>query len=125
MLAALAQRGVKLAIVTNKLERLAVKLFAELGLTDHFYTIIGGDTLGPGRAKPKPDLLHLMVERSGLPSPRAAYVGDTTFDTYAAQAAAIPCVAVSFGFRDRPAQDLGADAVIDHFGELVGALEKL
>lgn len=125
MLTALVERGVKLAVVTNKLERLAVKLFAELGLTDHFYTIIGGDTLGPGRAKPKPDLLHLMVERSGLAAPRPAYVGDTTFDTGAAQAAGIPCVAVSFGFRDRPAQDLGADVVIDHFGDLVDALEGL
>ena len=125
MLAALADRGVHLAIVTNKLEHLAQKLFAELGLSHHFYTIIGGDTLGPSRAKPAPDLLHLMIERAPLPAPRAAYVGDTYFDTQAAQAAHIPCVAVTFGFSDRPVADLGADAMIDHFDDLVGALEKL
>jgi phosphoglycolate phosphatase len=49
MLDDLAGRGVKLAVVTNKMEHLARKLFAHLGLTDRFYTIIGGDPLGPGR----------------------------------------------------------------------------
>jgi phosphoglycolate phosphatase len=69
MLDTLDARGVKLALVTNKLEHLARRLLGELGLTERFYTIIGGDTLGPGRAKPAPDLLHLMVERSGLTAP--------------------------------------------------------
>lgn len=123
MLDALASRGVRLALVTNKLERLAVELLAQLGLTDRFYTIIGGDTLGDGRAKPKPDLLLEMVARGQ--GGRAAYVGDTTYDTRAAQAAGIPCVAVSFGFNDLPADQLGAVAVIDHFDQLVPTLQSL
>jgi phosphoglycolate phosphatase len=123
MLDGLAQRGVKLAVVTNKLERFAVKIFKDLGLTSRFYTVIGGDTLGPGRSKPRPDLLNLMLERAG--GGRAAYVGDTTYDTGAAAAAGLPCVAVSFGFNDRPPFDLGAAAVIDHFDELIPALERI
>ncbi|MBU6269451.1 MAG: HAD-IA family hydrolase [Sphingomonadales bacterium] len=126
MLDDLAARGVKLAIATNKLEELAVKLLDELGLTSRFYTIIGGDTLGPGRAKPKPDMLHEMVARAGLgPSARAAFIGDTTYDTHAARAAGLPCVAVSFGFNDLPPAELGADAVIDHYDQLVPVLETL
>ena len=108
----------------DKLERLAARLMAELGLTERFYTIIGGDTLGPGRAKPKPDLLHEMLARAPREG-RAAYVGDTTFDTGAARAAAIPCVAVSFGFNDLPPHELGADAVINHFDQLVPVLARL
>lgn len=123
MLDALAARGVKMAVVTNKLERFAVRIFAELGLSSRFCTIIGGDTLGPGRAKPRPDLLELMLERAG--GGRAAYVGDSTYDTRAAAAAGLPCVAVSFGFNDLPVQQLGAAAVIDHFDELVPALAAL
>ncbi|MBO9517005.1 MAG: HAD-IA family hydrolase [Porphyrobacter sp.] len=123
MLKGLAVRGVKIAVVTNKLERLAVKIFAEMGLSHHFFTVIGGDTLGPGRAKPKPDLIELMLERAG--GGRAAFVGDTTYDTGAAAAAGIPCVAVSFGFNDRAPHDLGATAVIDHFDELIPALERI
>lgn len=125
MLDALDARGVKLALVTNKLEHLARRLLGELTLTERFYTIIGGDTLGPGRAKPAPDLLHLMVERSGLPAPRVAYVGDTSYDTRAAHAAHLPVVAVSFGFTDAPLQMLNPNAIIDHFDELVPALQGL
>jgi phosphoglycolate phosphatase len=123
MLDGLAARGVKLAMVTNKLEALAVKLFAELGLTERFFTIIGGDTLGPGRGKPKPDLIEEMLRRAG--GGRAAFVGDTTFDTGAARAAGLPCVAVSFGFNDVPVDELGASAAIDHFDELIPTLERL
>ena len=123
MLDDLVSRGVKLALVTNKLEHLAVKLLRELGLADRFYTIIGGDTLGPDRAKPRPDLLLEMVARGG--GGRAAYVGDSSFDTGAAAAAGIPCIAVSFGFNDRPPEELGAAVVIDHFDALVPALLTL
>lgn len=126
MLDALAAHGVKLAVVTNKLESLAVRLLDELGLSPRFYTIIGGDTLGPGRSKPQRDLLDEMIARAGgTGAPRAAYVGDTTFDTLAARAAGLPCVAVSFGFNDLPPHELGAAAVIDHFDELVPALARI
>lgn len=124
MLDTLDARGVRIAVVTNKLERFAKKIFAELGLTDRFYTVIGGDTLGPGRAKPQPDLLHLMLERAGGVG-RAAYVGDTTYDTRAAAAAGLPCVVVDFGFNDMPPAEMGAAAVIGHFDQLVPALERI
>lgn len=123
MLDALASHGVQVAVVTNKFERLARRLLDELRLSQRFFTIIGGDTLGPGRAKPAPDLLHEMVARSS--GGRAAFVGDTTYDTEAARAAGMPSVAVSFGFNNVPVADLGADAVIDHFDELVPVLGRL
>ncbi|WP_156841437.1 HAD-IA family hydrolase [Novosphingobium aquimarinum] len=123
MLRTLAELDVRAAVVTNKLEHLARRLLNELQLTDRFFTIIGGDTLGPGRAKPKPDLLNEMVARAG--GGRAAFVGDTTYDTGAASAAGVPCVAVSFGFCDAPPAELGASAVIDHFDQLVPALRRL
>ena len=120
MLDALKDRGVRLAVVTNKPHHLAVRLFDELNLSHRFACIIGG---GTHPLKPAPDALHAMVAQCG--GGRAAYVGDTTFDTGAAQAAGMPCVAVSFGFNDRPAHDLGADAVIDHFDALIPALSRL
>jgi phosphoglycolate phosphatase len=127
MLDGLAQRGVRLAVVTNKLEALAVQVLGELGLASRFYTIIGGDTLGPGRAKPARDQLDEMIARADGEngSLRAAYVGDTTYDTRAAEAAGLPSVAVSFGFNDLPPHELGASAVVDHFDELIPVLEML
>lgn len=121
MLSALEAQGVKIAVVTNKPETMALKLFEELGLLHRFACVIGGQAGFP--LKPAPDSLVAMVERCG--GGAAAFVGDTTFDTRAARAANLPSVAVSFGFCDAPVQDLGADAVIDHFDALIPALARL
>ena len=123
MLDALAARGVKLAVVTNKIERLTLALFDALGLSSRFFTIIGGDTLDVERRKPRPDMLDEMVRRCG--GGRAVYVGDSSFDTRAARAAGLPCVACSFGFNDLPVAELGASVVIDHFDQLLRVLEGL
>ena len=123
MLDELAARGVKVAVATNKKEALAVRLLEELGLLSRFVTVIGGDTLGPGRAKPAPDMIHEYIARSG--GGPSAFVGDTTFDIGAARAAGVPAIAVSFGYNDLAPHDLGADAVIDHFDALIPALLRL
>lgn len=120
MLDALAAAGTKLAVVTNKREPMTRLLFDALGLTARFSCIIGA---GRYPLKPAPDALHAMVAQSG--GGAAAFVGDTTFDTRAARAAGLPSVAVSFGFCDAAPDQLGADAVIDHFHELIPALARL
>ena len=43
----------------------------------------------------------------------------------AARNANVPVVALSFGYNDMPAAELGADAVICHYRDLVPALERL
>lgn len=115
--------GVKTAVVTNKREDMARKLLGELGLADRMATMIGGDTLGPGKAKPSPAPIVEMIDRCA--GGRAAFVGDSIYDILAAQGAGVTSVAVSFGFLDRPAQELGADHVIDHYDELIPLLERL
>ncbi|MDP5280191.1 HAD-IA family hydrolase [Sphingomonas sp. DG1-23] len=116
-------RGAKLAIVTNKSESLAVKLVAALALDHRFACVIGGDTMGPDGRKPSPAGIREMIRRCG--GGRAAFVGDSIFDTQAAKNAGIPSIAVSFGFLMQPIAELEADAVIDHFDELVPTLERL
>ena len=110
-------------MVTNKFERLADDLLHTLGLRDRFACLIGGDTLGPGNAKPSPAPIHAMIERCG--GGRAAFVGDSLYDMASAKAAGIPVVAVSFGFLAGPVADYGADAVIDEYAALHPALARL
>ena len=120
---ALDSMNVRTAVVTNKLEGLARQLLGELGLADRMATIIGGDTLGPGKAKPSPAPVRAMIERCG--GGRAALVGDSIFDVEAARGAGATSVLVSFGFLHRPAAEHGADHVIDHYDELVPLLARL
>ncbi len=118
---ALAARGAALAVCTNKLEGLAHQLIDALGWRDRFAAVVGGDTL-PVR-KPDPAPLRAAIDRAG--GGPAAFVGDSTTDTLTATAAGVPCIAVSFGFFDRPPAELGADLLIDHFDALLPALERL
>ncbi len=115
--------GVKTAVVTNKREDMARKLLGELGLAERMATIIGGDTLGPGNAKPSPAPIIEMIARCG--GGRAAFVGDSIYDVMAAQSAGVTSVAVDFGFLDGPVETLGADHVIGHFNELIPLLARL
>ena len=118
---ALDARGVRLGIMTNKIERFAVRVLGDLGLLDRFAAVIGGDTVGVSKPDPAPILA--MVERCG--GGRAAFVGDSIYDVRAAKAAGLPVVACSFGFLTGPVADLGADAVIDGFDALPATLIAL
>lgn len=118
---ALAARGVALALCTNKPERVTRLLVDALGWRQRFAAIVGGDTLPV--AKPDPAPLRLAIARAG--GTPAVFVGDSIVDMQTARAAGVPGVAVSFGFADRPVDQLGAGATIDHFDELVGLLERL
>ncbi|MFA6219511.1 MAG: HAD-IA family hydrolase [Erythrobacter sp.] len=123
VLAQLRARGVALAVVTNKFEGFARSILTTLGLADRFVAIIGGDTMGQGRAKPAPDPILEAQRRGGGGS--LAFVGDSSYDVMAARAAGVPVVAAGYGYCDRPAPELGADAHIDSLDQLVEALERL
>jgi phosphoglycolate phosphatase len=120
---ALAARGVRVAVCTNKFESFATRLLTDLGLIDRFACLIGGDTLGPGLSKPDRAPIDAMIERAG--GGRAAFVGDSIYDIMAARNAQIPGIAVSFGFLLEPVEQMGADAVIDSFDELIPTLDRL
>jgi len=117
---ALAARGVKLAICTNKPERLTHLLVAALGWNGRFAGIVGADTLAV--KKPDPAPLREAIARAG--GGRAVFVGDSVTDADTARAAGVPFVAVSFGFSDQPVETLGADAVIDSYAGLIPVLER-
>ena len=119
----LTAMGATLAVVTNKTERLARIVLGDLGMTDRFATIIGGDTMGPGKGKPSPAPIREMIRRCGGGS--TAFVGDSIYDVAAAQAAGVPAIACSFGFLQQPVEELRADAVIDGYRDLVPVLERL
>ncbi|MGV2496936.1 HAD family hydrolase [Pelagerythrobacter aerophilus] len=123
MLDELATRGVRVGVVTNKFEQFARAILGTLELVDRFDCVIGGDTMGKGRAKPAPDpILHA---RECCGGGRMIYVGDSSYDVRAARAAEVPVIAACYGYCDKPRDELGADASIDSLSELIPVLRKL
>jgi phosphoglycolate phosphatase len=120
--------GVRYAVVTNKFESLAVKLLTDLNLAHRMGCILGADTLGKENAKPSGAPIFEMIKRCGggpENQKRAAYIGDSIYDVMAAKNAGVPSVAASFGFLHGPVEEMGADAVIDHFDELIMTLQAM
>jgi len=116
-------RGFSLAVCTNKYEALSLRLLDALGLTSRFAAVCGQDTFP--MKKPDPDMLRLTIQRAGGDIARAVMVGDSETDAKTAKTARIPFIAVSFGYRNCTIEELGADAVIDHFDELIPALTRI
>jgi phosphoglycolate phosphatase len=112
----LRREGARLALCTNKRERLARKLLEALGADTLFDAVAGGDTF-PFQ-KPDPRHISRVVERAGGELPLTLMVGDSEADVAAAKAAGIPVIAVRFGYASIPLEDLGANALISHFDEL-------
>jgi phosphoglycolate phosphatase len=120
---ALSAQGCRLAVCTNKLEWLSVKLLKELALAPRFATICGQDTFT--MRKPDPDMLRLTIARAGGDIGHAVMVGDSMTDVATARAAGIPVIAVDFGYTETPPAELGADRLISHFDALPAAVVEL
>ena len=120
---ALHERGVRVAVITNKFEEFARGVLGSLDLIDRFDCVIGGDTMGKGRAKPAPDPILKAHETCGGGS--FVYIGDSSYDMRAARAAGVPVVAACYGYCDATPEELGADATIDSLHDLIPVLERL
>jgi phosphoglycolate phosphatase len=119
----LTAAGHRLAVCTNKLEWLSVRLLQTLKLTQHFAAICGQDTFGV--QKPDPEVFRRTVLRAGGEPARAVMVGDSKTDIHTARAAKVPVVAVDFGYTEVPIETLDPDRVISSFAELPAAIAEL
>lgn len=106
----LKAKNIPMAICTNKLESLTVRLLAALKLTSYFDVIIGLDTLE--RAKPDPLPVLEILKKTGANAEKTLFIGDSETDLKTARAAGVPVVLVDYGYSATPVHELGADALI-------------
>ena len=120
LLSELKKEKIKTAVVTNKMHSAAEDI------VKHFFGGLIDVTVGQldGVAqKPQPDGVFKALEMLGVPKDKAVYVGDSEVDCITAKNAGIPCVGVTWGFRDREALIAnGADIIADTAEELKNEL---
>ena len=119
----LASEGHRLAVCTNKLEWLSIRLLDALGLSRHFAAICGQDTFG--MMKPDPEILRQTILRAGGTPDRAIMVGDSGTDIRTSRAADVPVIAVDFGYSEAPIETLEPDRIIGAFADLPAAIRDL
>lgn len=112
----LRAQGITLAVCTNKPTKPTHDILLALGLDHFFAVVIGGDDTPA--LKPSRTHIDTVLDRLGMEHADAVMIGDSINDVLAAKGAGVPVVVVSFGYSRVPAQDLGADLVIDDFSDL-------
>jgi len=115
--------GFRLAVCTNKLEWLSVRLLDTLNLSRYFAAICGQETFGV--QKPDPQMLRLTIRRAGGDVQHAIMIGDSMTDVRTARAANVPVIAVDFGYSEVAPEALDADRLISSSVELPSAIAGL
>ena len=123
LLAKLNTDGFKLAIVSNKYD-LAVKKLNEQYFSAYIKVAVGeGNGLKP---KPEPDLVYKALSDLESTIKESIYVGDSDVDVLTAKNSHLPCIGVTWGFRDRDLlARMGADYIVDDTTKLYEIISDL
>lgn len=117
MLDELKERGITMAIVSNKIDSAVKELDKEY--FNGYMSAAIGEMEGVAR-KPAPDTVLKALEECDLKPEDAIYVGDSDVDIATAKNTGIPCISVSWGFRDTAfLKEHGATQIIDNPAELL------
>lgn len=100
MLAALKQRGCRLAVVSNKFCAATQELCRHF-FPDTIEVAVGEHEAEGIRRKPAPDTVNEALSQLGVDRVNAVYVGDSDVDLQTARNAGLPCISVLWGFRDK------------------------
>lgn len=120
LISLLKERGVKTAVVSNKLHA------AVVGLCEDYFKDIDcaiGVSVEEER-KPNPVNVLKVLDTFGVSADECIYVGDSEVDVQTAHNASLKCIGVTWGFRDeKELIENGADFIAHTATELLGIIE--
>lgn len=99
LLAALQQKGIMLAVASNKYQVATRKLIAHYFPQISFVEVLGQREGIP--AKPDPSIVNDILAKAEVKHEEVLYVGDSNVDMQTAHNAGVTAVGVAWGFRPR------------------------
>ena len=88
-------RGHPMGIVTSKMDGIARRSIAHVGLEPYMSVVVACDHTT--RHKPDPEPVHLALARLGVAPSRAVFIGDSPYDIQAGNAAGVTSIAATWG----------------------------
>jgi phosphoglycolate phosphatase len=113
-LMSLSKDGFSLAVCTNKPEAIARQILKDLKIASYFRAVVGGDSL----TVRKPDPAPLQAAMHMADATAAIYVGDSEVDSETAQAAGVPFLLFTKGYRKSPLSEIQNQGLFSDFAEL-------
>ena len=118
MLKALKDKGIHLAVLSNKPDRQTVKVVKAI-FGEELFDYAEGQKEGI-RRKPEPDGVWYLMEQMHVSKEECLYIGDSEVDAATGRNAGLKTIGVLWGFRDRKTlETAGADDLIDRPDELL------
>lgn len=118
MLKALKDKGIQLAVLSNKPDRQTVKVVKAI-FGEELFDYVQGQKEGI-RRKPEPDGVWYLMEQMHVSKEECLYIGDSEVDAATGRNAGLKTIGVLWGFRDRKTlETAGADDLIDRPDELL------
>ena len=120
LLSTLRERGIRIAVVSNKFDAATKALCAEY--FGAFVEVAVGERADI-RKKPAPDTVLEALTTLGVSAAGAVYIGDSEVDIQTAMNCGMDCISVTWGFKDRAfLLTNGAKILADTPDELLGLL---
>ena len=118
MLKALKDKGIHLAVLSNKPDRQTVKVVKAI-FGEELFDYAQGQKEGI-RRKPEPDGVWYLMEQMHVSKEECLYIGDSEVDAATGRNAGLKTIGVLWGFRDRKTlETAGADHLIARPDELL------
>lgn len=118
MLKALKDKGIHLAVLSNKPDRQTVKVVKAI-FGEELFDYAQGQKEGI-RRKPEPDGVWYLMEQMHVSKEECLYIGDSEVDAATGRNVGLKTIGVLWGFRDRKTlETAGADDLIDRPDELL------
>lgn len=122
LLKELKDRGLKIAVATNKVHIAVAPLMAKYFPGIRFDSMIGQREGIP--VKPHPQIMYDILKETGCQPSEALHVGDTATDMQLAHSAGVTPVGVLWGYRPlEELQEAGAKFIIEKPEELLGLVK--
>jgi phosphoglycolate phosphatase len=123
LLGEMKKTGMKLGVLSNKPDKQAVHVVADIFGRDTFDSVHGQRDGIPRKPDPAP-LLALAKELGAEPA-EVLYIGDSEVDVATGRAAQMDTIAVSWGFRSREElKSAGADRIADTADEILQIIKN-
>lgn len=124
MLLELKQKGYKIAVVSNKYDA-AVKELCQKYFPNLIDTAIGENEALGIRKKPAPDTVLQALKELNTSTEHAIFCGDSDVDIMSAKNSNMPCICVTWGFRNKEFLiEHGAKIIVNNPQEIIDFVEN-
>jgi phosphoglycolate phosphatase len=110
-----------MAVLTNKPVRISVRILDELGLSQYFRAIYGGNSFET--KKPDPLGAKTILRELGVEPQETLLVGDSEVDVQTARNAGTLAAAVNYGFGVHDRGAYPADIYLDRISDLISHVQ--